>query len=85
MFTLRQFRPHQKAELLAAYPVECRSAADLLGDDLKSMRFTFASVSQHRDESKSVQIEFEGAGRVVWIKAKGTDAQIVLDGTAILC
>jgi hypothetical protein len=77
-FTLRQYRPHQKAEFLRDYAVESRAAAKLLGDELKGLRFDFASVFQEHDRSKSVRIEFHGNERTVWVDVKGDDAVKVL-------
>ena len=41
MDTARQYRPHQKADLLKTFPSESRAAADLLGDDLRTLTFAF--------------------------------------------
>ena len=76
--TVRQYRPHQKTEFLRDFPIEARAAAKLLGDELKGLRFDFASVFQENDRSKSVRIEFRGDERVVWVDVKGDEAVKVL-------
>ena len=59
--TVRQYRPHQKAEFLRGYATEAKAAAKLLGDELQGLRFFFASVFQEHDRSQSVRIEFHMA------------------------
>ena len=76
--TVRQYRPHQKAEFLRDFPVEAKAAARLLGDELKGLRFDFASVFQENDRSRSVRIEFRGDERKVWVDVKGDVAEKVL-------
>lgn len=77
MYTLRQYRPHQKTELYASYPMECRAVAACLKPDV--LLFQFASVFQNRDGTKTVRVEFGGDGRVVWIEAAGDSARRILD------
>ena len=76
VFTLRQDR---KAEFLRDYRAEANAAAALLGDELKGLRFYFATISQDYDRSRSTTIEFHGDGPVVWVRAKGDQAVKVLD------
>lgn len=75
---LRQYRPHQKAEFLREHPVEAKAAATLLGDELKGLRFDFATIFQASDRSKSVRIEFRGDERKVWVDVEGGVAEKVL-------
>jgi hypothetical protein len=76
--TLRQYRTPQKADFIRDYPVESRSAATLLGDELNGLEFHFATAYQEHDRGRSVRIEFHGGERVVWVDAKGNRAMKVL-------
>ncbi len=85
MFTFRQYRPHQKQDSIKTYPEECRAAADLLGDELKTLTFDFASVfKEPGDRLVGVQIEFKDVdGRPVWVDVIGGEPRKVLDGRPI--
>ena len=81
-YTVRQYRPHQKAEFLRDFPQEARAAAALLGDELAGLRFYFATIGQDYDKSTAVRIEFHGKesdDRLVWVDVKGDRAAKVLE------
>lgn len=81
IYTLRQYRPPQKKEFLRDYPTEARADAKLLSDELTGLQFHFATAFQESDGSRSVQIEFKGNERIMWVRAKGDEAKAVLDQT----
>ena len=82
MYTYRQYRPHQKPDLLKTFPAECRAAAHLLGDDLKDMVFAFASVFHEPGGILAgVRIEFTTCtgDQPVWVDVMQGETRIVLD------
>jgi len=83
MYTARQYRPHQMREFLKMYPRESRAAAELLGDDLRGLKFAFASIFPEPGAIHAgVRIEFKTRqGNVpVWVDVLGGEPRKVLDG-----
>lgn len=82
MFTFRQYRANQKSDLLRTFPVECRAAAALLGDDLKALEFAFASVFHEPGGILAgVRIEFKTltGDFAVWVDVMQGEPRKVLD------